>query len=180
MTPAASCSPYISEPLPASIAIPSKPPLSNGSKALLLSSSMANKEIIPYGFDLNKKPDALALSVVPPTITPICSSQSYFTRTIHHLVIAPPPPRPLLEGKPHQQEPRLATQKLIKVTKEINLLPPKGHEVLTVVNTNKFRDVTCAKYQSVTRTTIDGVRLCWIRSKLFPLRRRRGRRHQLS
>ena len=66
---------------------------------------MANKEIVPYSFDLNKKPDALALSVVPPKITPIRSSQSYFTQAIHRLVIAPPPPHPLLEGKP--QEPRL-------------------------------------------------------------------------
>ena len=42
--------------------------------------------------------------------------------------------------------------------KEINLLPPKGHEVLTEVKTNKFGDVTCAKYKSVTpHTTIDGV-----------------------
>jgi hypothetical protein len=39
------------------------------SLATKLSSSlapMANKQIVPYGFDLNKKPDALALSVVPP------------------------------------------------------------------------------------------------------------------
>ena len=42
--------------------------------------------------------------------------------------------------------------------KEINLLPPKGHEVLTGVKTNKFGDVTCAKYKLVTPcTTIDGV-----------------------
>ena len=42
--------------------------------------------------------------------------------------------------------------------KEINLLPPKGHKVLTRVKANKFGDVTCAKYRSVTpRTTIDGV-----------------------
>jgi len=42
--------------------------------------------------------------------------------------------------------------------KEINLLPPKGHEVLTGVKTNKFGDVTCTKYRSVTpHTTIDGV-----------------------
>jgi len=47
---------------------------------------------------------------------------------------------------------------LIKVTKEINLLPPKGHEVLIEVKTNKFGDVTCAKYKSVTpRIAIDGV-----------------------
>ena len=142
---------------------------------------MANKEIVPYGFDPSKKPDMLALAVIPLEVTPIRSSQSYFAQAICCQVLAPPPPRPLLEDKPCQQEPCLDLQKLIKVTKEINLLPPKGHEVLTVVNTNKFRDVTCAKYQSVTpRTTIDGVQLYWIRSKLFPLRRRRGRRHQLS
>ena len=119
---------------------------------------MANKEIIPYGFDLNKKPDALALSVVPLEITPIRSSQSYYAQAICHLVIAPSLPRPLLEGKPRQQEPHLDVKKLIKVMKEINLLPPKGHEVLTGVKTNKFGDVTCVKYKSVTpRTTIDGV-----------------------
>ena len=47
---------------------------------------------------------------------------------------------------------------MIKVTKEINLLPTKGHEVLIGVKTNKFGDVTCVKYKSVTpRTIIDGV-----------------------
>ena len=84
---------------------------------------MANKEIIPYGFDLNKKPNALALSIVPPKITPIHSSQSYFAHAIHRSVLAPSLPHPLLEDKPRQQEPRLDVQKLIKVTKEINLLP---------------------------------------------------------
>jgi len=68
---------------------------------------MANKQIVPYGFDLNKKPNMLALSIVPLESTPIRSSQSYFTQTIHHSVIASPPPRPLLEGKPRQQEPHL-------------------------------------------------------------------------
>ena len=43
---------------------------------------------------------------------------------------------------------------MIKVTKEINLLPPKGHNVLTIVKTNKFGDVTCAKYKSVTPCNI--------------------------
>ena len=43
--------------------------------------------------------------------------------------------------------------------KEINLLPLKGHEVLTGVKTNKFGDITCAKYKLITsRTTIDEVR----------------------
>jgi len=68
---------------------------------------MANKEIVPYGFDPSKKPDALALTVIPLEVTPIRSSQSYFAQAIRHPVIAPPPPCPLLEGKPRQQEPHL-------------------------------------------------------------------------
>ena len=53
--------------------------------------------------------------------------------------------------------------------KAINLLPPKGHEVLTRVKTNKFGDVTCAKYKSVTpRTTIDGVRAMPDQIKVVP------------
>jgi len=53
--------------------------------------------------------------------------------------------------------------------KEINLLPLKGHEVLTEVKTNKFGDVTCAKYKSVTpRTTIDGVRAMPDQIKVVP------------
>ena len=43
--------------------------------------------------------------------------------------------------------------------KEINLLPLKGHKVLTGVKTKKFGDVTCVKYKLITPcTTIDGVR----------------------
>ena len=42
--------------------------------------------------------------------------------------------------------------------KEINLLPPKLNETLIGVKTNKFRDVTCAKYKSVMpHVAIDGV-----------------------
>ena len=71
------------------------------------------------------------------------------------MMIAPPPPRLLLKDKPRQPD----TPPPTKVTKEINLLPPRANEVLTGVKTNKFGDVTCAKYKSVTpRTTIDGVR----------------------
>jgi hypothetical protein len=153
------------------MAIPSKSPLSNSSKALLLLSSNGHKEIIPYGFDLSKKLDALALTVVPSKVTPIHSSQSYFAQATHHPVIAP---LPRLEDKPRQQEPKLDVQKLIKVTKEINLLPPKGHEVLTEVKTNKFGDVTCARYKSVTsRTTIDGVRAMPEQIKVVPPKERK-------
>jgi hypothetical protein len=134
---------------------------------------MANKKIIPYGFDLSKNLDMLALTVVPSKVTPIHSSQSYFTQAICRPVIAPLP-RLLLEDKPHQQEPKLDVQKLIKVTKEINLLPPKGHEVLTEVKTNKFGDITCAKYKSVTScTTVDGVRAMPEQIKVVPPKERK-------
>ena len=52
---------------------------------------MAGREIVPFGFDLNKKPDALVLSIVPPKeIAPVRQSQSYFAQAIRHLVITPP------------------------------------------------------------------------------------------
>jgi hypothetical protein len=35
---------------------------------------MANKEIIPNGFDLSKKPNALALTVFPPEVTPFAQA----------------------------------------------------------------------------------------------------------
>ena len=60
--------------------------------------------------------------------------------------------------------------------KEINLLPPKGHEVLTEVKTNKFGDVTCAKYKSVTPcTTIDGVRATLDQIKVVPPKEKKKR-----
>jgi hypothetical protein len=68
---------------------------------------MANKEIVPYGFDLSKNPDAMALTAVPPEVTPICSSQSYYAQAICKPVITPPPPLLRFEGKPLQQEPKL-------------------------------------------------------------------------
>ena len=68
---------------------------------------MANKEIVPYSFDPRKKLDALALTVAPIEVTPILSSQSYFTQAIHRSFLVLPPPRPLLEDKPRQQEPHL-------------------------------------------------------------------------
>ena len=116
---------------------------------------MANKEIVPYGFDRSKKPDTLALTVIPAEVTPIRSSQSYFAQAIHcPMMIAPPPPCLLLKDKPRQPD----TPPPIKVMKEINLLPLRANKVLTRVKTNKFGDVTCAKYKSVTpRTIIDGI-----------------------
>jgi len=35
---------------------------------------MANKEIVPYGFDPSKKPNALALTIVPLEVTPFAQA----------------------------------------------------------------------------------------------------------
>ena len=57
--------------------------------------------------------------------------------------------------------------------KEINRLPLKDHEVLTGLKTNKFGDVTCAKYKSITPcTTIDGVRAMPKQIKVVPPKRK--------
>ena len=61
------------------------------------------------------------------------------------------------------------------MTKEINLLRPKEHEVLTRVKTNKFGDVTCAKYKSVMpRITIDGVQAMSKQIKVVPPKKRKA------
>ena len=106
---------------------------------------MADREIIPYGIDLNEKPDALELSVVPlQEMAPVPSNQSYFAQANHCPAIALPLMRLLLQDKPHQLE-----APKIKVPKEINLLPPKSSEMLIRVKTNKFKDFTCVKYKLV-------------------------------
>jgi hypothetical protein len=133
---------------------------------------MAGKEFIPYEADLSKKPDELTLTTIPLEVTPICSNQSYYAQAVHRPLIALPPPLLRLEGTPLQQEPKLDTQKLFKIMKEINHLPLKDHEVLTGLKTNKFGDVTCAKYRSVTpRTIVDGVRAMPEQIKVVPPRK---------
>jgi len=134
---------------------------------------MANKEIIPYGFDPRKKLDMLALTVATLEVTTICSSQSYFVQAIHRLVmIAPPLPNLLLKDKPRQPDVPLP----FKVTKEINLLPPRANEVLTGVKTNKFGDVTCTKYNLVTpHTIIDGVHAMPDQIKVVPSKEKKRR-----
>ena len=57
--------------------------------------------------------------------------------------------------------------------KEINCLSLKDHEVLTRLKTNKFEDVTCAKYKSLTpRTTIEGIRAMPEQIKVVPPKRK--------
>jgi hypothetical protein len=85
----------------------------------------------------------------------VSSNQSYFTQAIHRLVITPPSPHLLLKDKPCQPD----TLPMIKVPKTINIILPRVNETLIGVKTNKFRDVMCAKYKSVTPgLSIDCVR----------------------
>jgi hypothetical protein len=85
---------------------------------------MGGREIIPYRVE-----EAILLSIIPPQeVAPVPTNQSYFAQAIHRLMIAPPPPRLLLQDNPHQLE-----APKIKVLKEINLLPPRANETLTIL-----------------------------------------------
>jgi hypothetical protein len=129
---------------------------------------VASREIIPYEVE-----EAILLSIIPPQeVAPVPSNQSYFAQAIHCPVIAPSPPCLLLQDKPRQPE-----APKIKAPKEINLLPPRANETLTGVKTNKFGDVTCAKYKSImTGLSIDGVRAAPKQIKVVsPKEKRRGR-----
>ena len=60
---------------------------------------------------------------------------------------------------------------------EINLLSPKLNETLIGVKTNKFGDVTCAKYKSIMpRVTIDGVRAMPKQVKVVPPKEKKKKR----
>ena len=128
---------------------------------------MVRKEIVPYGVD-----EPIPLSIIPPReVAPIPSNQFYFAQAICCLVITSLPSCLLLQDKPCQPE-----ASKIKVPKEINLLPPKANETLTGVNTNKFGDVTRAKYKSVTPClSIDGVRAAPEQVKVVPLKEKKKR-----
>ena len=87
-------------------------------------------------------------------------------------MIVPPPPHLLLKDKPRQ--PNVAPT--IKVPKMISIIPPRPNERLTGVNTNKFGDITCAKYKSITpRLSIDGVCAAPKQVKVVPPKEKKKR-----
>jgi hypothetical protein len=87
-----------------------------------------------------------ALAIMSPKeVMLVRHQQSYYAHTTPTLRLSPPPSRLSIEGPRHQQEiPKF------RVSKELDLLPPKPNEVLTGLKMNKFRDVTCMKYRSTT------------------------------
>ena len=129
---------------------------------------MVERDIVPYGVD-----EPIPLSIIPPReVAPVPSNKSYFAQAIRRSVLAQPSPRLLLKDKPCQPD----ASPTIKVPKEINLLPPRGNKTLTGVKTNKFGDVTCMKYKSVTpRLSIDGVRAAPKQVKAVPLKEKKKR-----
>jgi hypothetical protein len=94
------------------------------------------------------------LTVVPPKeVGPVRHHQSYYAQATLTLCFSPPPSRLSIKGPRHQQE-----MLKFRVSKELDLLPPKPNEVLTGLKTNKFGDVTCMKYKSTTvHTSFEGV-----------------------
>jgi hypothetical protein len=59
-------------------------------------------------------------------------------------VLPPSQDHLLLKDEPHQKDP------MIQVPKDVKLLPPRSNEMLMSVKTNKFREVTCAKFTMAT------------------------------
>ena len=118
---------------------------------------MADKQIIPFRMNPRKPPpieeplsivpvgEPLPLAIVPPkhvTLVPPRRSygQSYYAQ-ICQLALPTSHERLLMKDKPQQMK-----GLMIQVPKDIKLLPSRPNEMLMSVKTNKFREVTCAKY----------------------------------
>jgi hypothetical protein len=121
---------------------------------------MARKEIVVYRSDLKQiqsKEEALAIAPVrdpkPLTIIPLKQlgivpprhhyEQDYFAQACWP-TLPSPPTKLLLKG------PKVA------IPQGTKLLPTVDNEKLIKVTTNRFRDVTCAKYAS-SRISLDGI-----------------------
>jgi hypothetical protein len=97
--------------------------------------SMANKQIIPFGIDLNQPPlvdDSLAivpileptpLTVTPPKPRPRSYGQSYFAQVCQPML--PSPPKRLLSKDAPPKGP------IIRLPSDVKLLPLKPNETLT-------------------------------------------------
>jgi hypothetical protein len=121
---------------------------------------MAEKEIIVYRSDLKQiqsKEEALAVVPVldPKPLTVIPSKQlatvsprrhyeqAYFAQA-RQPALPSPPTKLLLKGPK------------VTVPQDTKLLPAADNEKLVKVTTNRFRDVTCAKY-TTSRVSLDGI-----------------------
>jgi hypothetical protein len=134
---------------------------------------MADEQIIPLRMDLNQplpEDDFLAiipieepspLAAIPPKQRPQSYGQSYFTQ-VHQPMLPSQLEHLLLKDAPSKGL-------IVKLPKDVKLLPPKPNETLTGVKLDKLGQVICAKYTTGTpRTTIDGVRAHPAKVKFIP------------
>jgi hypothetical protein len=140
---------------------------------------MARKEIIPFGFNLNKLPpredslaiipieEPLSLVVIPPKqvamVPPRRSYEQAYYAQFRQPTLPPPQDRLLLNDAP--KVPKIA------IPKDVKLLPPRSNEKLVGVKTNKLGEVTYIKYTTATpRVSLDGIRAAPGQVKFIPPR----------
>jgi hypothetical protein len=134
---------------------------------------MADKQIIPFGMDLNQPPpiddsqaiipilEPTPLTVIPPKPRQQSHGQSYFAQ-VRQPTLPPPSKRLFLKDV-------LSNGPIVRLPQDIKLLPPKANETLTGVKLDKLGQVICAKYTTGTpRPTIDGVRAHQSKIKFIP------------
>jgi hypothetical protein len=131
---------------------------------------MADKQIIPFGMDLNQPPpvdDSQAIvpilepTIIPPTPRQWSYGQSYFAQV--HQPKLPPPLKCLFLKDASLKGP------IVRLPQYVKLLHPKGNKTLIGVKLDKLGQIICAKYTTSTpRPTIDGVRAHPTKVKLIP------------
>jgi hypothetical protein len=146
---------------------------------------MAGKEMIVFRIDLNMIPKEEALAIFPikkealaivpikkevMSITPVPDAKPFTVVLIKALATVPstrsyeqayyaqarrptlpsPPMKLLLKDAPKDKK--------VVVPQGTKVLPPKDNERVINVKTNKFEDVTCVKYATTSRVSLDGIR----------------------
>jgi hypothetical protein len=99
-------------------------------------------------------PDAKPFAVVPPKALAIVPPTQSYEQAYYAQVCRPTLPSPLmklfLKDAPKDKK--------VTIPQGTKVLPPKDNERVINVKTNKFRDVTCVKYATTSRVSLDGIR----------------------
>lgn len=130
---------------------------------------MAGKEIVPFTGKIPKR-DELAivpiepkpLAVIPLEPLAIVPPRRRFEHAYYAQArqLPSPPEKLLLKDAP--KGPKVA------IPRGMKLLPPWDNERLVSVKTNRLGEVTCAKYTSAPRVSIEGVRAAPSHVKFIP------------
>jgi hypothetical protein len=99
-------------------------------------------------------PDAKPFTVVPPkalaTVLPTRSYEQAYYVQVRRPTLPSPPMKLFLKDAPKD--------KRVAVPQGTKVLPPKDNERVINVKTNKFGDVTCVKYATTSRVSLDRIR----------------------